>query len=66
MLSKETKPQEAEKQALSAAILLVLTEDRTTTCFLCLEEKSLLLEYQKIYESGELDEALQAEASGPH
>jgi hypothetical protein len=42
---KETDPQlaaaEAEKQALSNAILLVFIEKRTTTCFLCLGEQSL-------------------------
>ncbi|KAE8440717.1 hypothetical protein EG329_006768 [Mollisiaceae sp. DMI_Dod_QoI] len=46
--SKETNPQlaaaEAEKQALSDAILLVFTEERTTTCFLCLGEQSLPFE----------------------
>ena len=47
MPSKETSPQlaaQAEKQALSDAILLVFTEKRTTTCFLCLGEQSLLFE----------------------
>jgi hypothetical protein len=43
--SKETDPQlaaaEAEKQALSDAIVLVFTEKRTTTYFLCLREQSL-------------------------
>jgi hypothetical protein len=38
--SQETNPQlraaEAEKQALSAAMFLVFTEDGITTCFLCL------------------------------
>jgi hypothetical protein len=42
--SKETNSQlaaaEAEKQALSDAMLLVFTENRTTTCFLCLGEQS--------------------------
>jgi hypothetical protein len=46
-LSKETNPQlvaaEAEKQTLSDAMLLVFTEKRTTTCFLCLGEERLLL-----------------------
>ena len=32
---------EAEKQALSDAMLLVFTEKRTITCFLCLGEQSL-------------------------
>jgi Protein of unknown function (DUF3435) len=45
--SKETNPQlaaaEDEKQALSAAMLLVFTEERTT-CFLCLGKQSLPLE----------------------
>jgi hypothetical protein len=44
----ENNPQlpaaDAEKQALSAALLLVFTEDRTTTCFLCLGEEGLPLE----------------------
>lgn len=48
MLSKEISPQlaaaQAEKQALSDAILLVFTEKRTTTCFLCLGEQSLPFE----------------------
>ncbi|KAH8759530.1 hypothetical protein F5882DRAFT_431795 [Hyaloscypha sp. PMI_1271] len=48
MPSKEANPQlaaaEAEKQALSDAILLVFTEKRTTTCFLCLGEQSLPFE----------------------
>jgi hypothetical protein len=48
MPSKETNPQlaaaEAEKQALSDAMLLVFTEKRTTTCFLCLGEQSLPFE----------------------
>ncbi|PSS27036.1 hypothetical protein M430DRAFT_31938 [Amorphotheca resinae ATCC 22711] len=52
MPSKETNPQlvaaEAEKQLLSDAILLVFTEKRTTTCFLCLGEQSLLFE-KRIY-----------------
>jgi hypothetical protein len=43
--SKEANPQlaaaEAEKQALRDAMLLVFTEKRTTTCFLCLGEQSL-------------------------
>jgi len=47
-LSKETNPQlaaaEAEKQALSDAMLLVFIEKRTTTCFLCLGERSLPFE----------------------
>ena len=47
-LSMETNPQlaaaEAEKQALSDAMLLVFTEKRTTTCFLCLGEESLPFE----------------------
>jgi hypothetical protein len=46
--SKETNPQlaaaEAEKQALREAMLLVFTEKRTTTCFLCLGEQSLPFE----------------------
>jgi hypothetical protein len=46
--SKETNPQlaaaEAEKQALSNAILLVFTEKRTTTCFLYLGKQSLPFE----------------------
>ena len=46
--SKENNPQlaaaETEKQALSDAILLVFTEKRTTTCFLCLGEQSLPFE----------------------
>jgi hypothetical protein len=46
--SKEANPQlaaaEAEKQALSDAMLLVFTEKRTTTCFLCLGEQSLPFE----------------------
>jgi len=46
--SKETNPQlaaaEAEKQALSAAMLLVFTEKRPTICFLCLGEQSLPFE----------------------
>ena len=46
--SKETNPQlaaaEAEKQALSGAMLLVFTEKRTATCFLCLGEQSLPFE----------------------
>jgi hypothetical protein len=50
--SKETNPQlaaaEAEKQALRDAILLVFTEKRTTTCFLCLGEQSLPFE-KRIY-----------------
>jgi len=48
MPSKETSPQlaaaQAEKQALSDAMLLVFTEKRTTTCFLCLGEQSLPFE----------------------
>jgi Protein of unknown function (DUF3435) len=48
MPSKETNPQlaaaKAEKQALSNAMLLVFTEKRTTTCFLCLGEQSLPFE----------------------
>jgi hypothetical protein len=48
MPSKETNPQlaaaKAEKQALSDAMLLVFTEKRTTTCFLCLGEQSLPFE----------------------
>ncbi|KUJ19027.1 uncharacterized protein LY89DRAFT_775319, partial [Mollisia scopiformis] len=48
MLSKKISPQltatQAKKQALSDAILLVFTEKRTTTCFLCLGEQSLLFE----------------------
>jgi len=47
-LSKETNVQlgaaEAEKQALSAAMLLVFTEKRPTICFLCLGEPSLPFE----------------------
>jgi hypothetical protein len=47
-LSKETNLQlaatEAEKQALGDAMLLVFTENRTTTCFLCLGEQSLPFE----------------------
>jgi hypothetical protein len=47
MLSMETNPQlaaaEAEKQALNDAMLLVFTEKRTTTCFLCLGEERLRL-----------------------
>jgi hypothetical protein len=47
--SKETSPQlaaaEAEKQALSNAMLLAFTEKRTTTCFLCLGGQSL--QFQK-------------------
>ena len=46
--AKETNPQlaaaEAEKQALRDAMLLVFTEERTTTCFLCLGEQSLPFE----------------------
>jgi len=46
--AKETDPQlaaaEAEKQALKDAMLLVFTEKRTTTCFLCLGEQSLPFE----------------------
>jgi len=46
--SKEVSPQLAaalaEKQALSDAMLLVFTEKRTTTCFLCLGEQSLPFE----------------------
>ncbi len=46
--SKGTNPQlaaaEAEKQALSDAMLLVFTETKTTTCFLCLGEQSLPFE----------------------
>jgi hypothetical protein len=46
--SKETNPQlraaEAEKQALSAAMLLVFTEKRPTICFLCLGEQGLRFE----------------------
>ncbi|KAL5312889.1 hypothetical protein ACEPPN_019315 [Leptodophora sp. 'Broadleaf-Isolate-01'] len=46
--SKETNPQlvaaEAEKQALSDAMLLVFIEERTTTCFLYLGEQSLPFE----------------------
>jgi hypothetical protein len=48
MLLKEANLQlaaaEAEKQALSNAILLVFIEKRTTTCFLCLGEQSLPFE----------------------
>ena len=48
MTSKETNPHlaaaEAEKQGLSNAMLLVFTEERTTTCFLCLGEESLPFE----------------------
>ncbi|KAF8855964.1 C2H2 finger domain protein [Acephala macrosclerotiorum] len=48
MPSKETSPQlaaaQAEKQALSDAMLLVFTEKKTTTCFLCLGEQSLPFE----------------------
>jgi hypothetical protein len=48
MPSKEANPQlaaaEAEKQVLNNAILLVFTEKRTTTCFLCLGEQSLPFE----------------------
>ena len=47
-LLKETNLQlaaaEAEKQALSDAVLLVFTEKRTTTCFLYLREQSLPFE----------------------
>ena len=46
--SPETHPQlaaaAAEKQALSDAMLLVFTEKRTTTCFLCLGEQNLPFE----------------------
>jgi len=46
--STETRLQlsaaEAEKQALRDAMLLVFTEKRTTTCFLCLGEPSLPFE----------------------
>jgi hypothetical protein len=46
--AKEINPQlavaEAEKQALRDAMLLVFTEKRTTTCFLCLGEQSLPFE----------------------
>jgi Protein of unknown function (DUF3435) len=46
--SKEANPQlaaaEAEQQALSDAMLLVFTEKRTTTCFLCLGEQNLPFE----------------------
>jgi hypothetical protein len=69
--SKETNPQlaaaEAEKQALSDAMLLVFTEKRTTTCFLCLGEQSLPFEKRtyKFASLEDFDEALQAEASGP-
>ena len=46
--AKESDPQlaaaEAEKQALKDAMLLVFTEKRTTTCFLCLGEQSLPFE----------------------
>jgi hypothetical protein len=46
MLLKEANLQlvatEAEKQALSNAILLVFTKKRTITCFLYLKEQSLL------------------------
>ncbi|KAH7306158.1 C2H2 finger domain protein [Rhexocercosporidium sp. MPI-PUGE-AT-0058] len=49
--SKETNPQlaaaEAEKQALSDAILLVFTEKRTTTCFLCLGDPGDLIKHFK-------------------
>ncbi|KAH8663686.1 hypothetical protein BGZ60DRAFT_565713 [Tricladium varicosporioides] len=42
---EETNPQlvaaKTEKQALSDAMLLVFTEKRTTTCFLCLGEQNL-------------------------
>jgi hypothetical protein len=46
--SKEANPQlaaaEAETKALSDAMLSVFTEKRTTICFLCLGEQSLLFE----------------------
>ncbi|CAM6005577.1 unnamed protein product, partial [Sphagnum balticum] len=46
--SREASPQltaaEAEKQALSDAMLLVFTEKRTTTCFVCLGEQTLPFE----------------------
>jgi hypothetical protein len=60
MLSKETNPQlaaaEAEKQALSDAILLVFIKKRTTNCFLCLGEQSLRFEKHtyKFASSGDL------------
>lgn len=45
---KETNPElaaaEAKKQAFSDAMLLVFSEKRTTTCFLCLGEQSLPFE----------------------
>jgi len=45
MLLKEANPQlaatKAEKQALNNAILLVFTEKRTITCFMCLKEQNL-------------------------
>ncbi|CAG8980240.1 hypothetical protein HYALB_00009822 [Hymenoscyphus albidus] len=50
--SKETNPQqesaEAEKQALSAAMLLVFTEKRPTICFICLGEENLPFE-KRVY-----------------
>ncbi len=61
-LSKETSLQlaaaKAEKQAFSDAMLLVFTEKRTTTCFLCLGEESWPLE-KRTYEfasTGDLTE----------
>jgi hypothetical protein len=39
---------DAEKQALSAAMLLVFKEKRPTICFVCLGEKSLLVE-KRVY-----------------
>jgi hypothetical protein len=64
MPSKETNPQlaaaEAEKQALSDAMLLVFTEKRAITCFLCLGEQKLAVRkaYLQICQSRRLDKAL--------
>ena len=50
--AKEACPQlvaaDAEKQALSAAMLLVFTEKRPTICFVCLGEASLPFE-KRVY-----------------
>jgi len=50
--SKETSPEsraaEAEKQALSTAMLVVFTEKRPTICFLCLGDASLAFE-KRVY-----------------
>ena len=59
---------EAEKQALSDAMLLVFTEKRTITCFLCLGEQSLPSEKRtyKFASPGDLTKHCKRKASGPY